>query len=126
MNLRNYSSGFLRRQQKLTKSSTCFDINIKHYNKEERKNRQIIKRQFSFFPDEELPGLKIQEKYCQITKKLVKMAGGQHYSLRWNNHESHVLKAFDSLLQNEALVDCTLVCEDQSIRAHKVVLSACR
>jgi len=53
------------------------------------------------------------------------MAGGQHYSLRWNNHESHVLKAFDSLLQNEALVDCTLVCEDQSIRAHKVVLSAC-
>jgi len=53
------------------------------------------------------------------------MASGQHYSLRWNNHESHVLKAFDSLLQNEALVDCTLVCEDTSIRAHKVVLSAC-
>ena len=54
------------------------------------------------------------------------MAGTQHYSLRWNNHQSHVLNAFDSLLQNEALVDCTLVCEDTSIRAHKVVLSACR
>jgi len=53
------------------------------------------------------------------------MAGTQHYSLRWNNHQSHVLNAFDALLQNEALVDCTLVCEDTSIRAHKVVLSAC-
>ncbi len=53
-------------------------------------------------------------------------AGPQHYSLRWNNHQSHVLNAFDSLLQNESLVDCTLVCEDTSIRAHKVVLSACR
>jgi hypothetical protein len=53
------------------------------------------------------------------------MAGSQHYSLRWNNHQSHVLSAFDDLLQNEALVDCTLVCEDTSIKAHKVVLSAC-
>ena len=50
----------------------------------------------------------------------------QHYSLRWNNHQSHVLNAFDTLLQNESLVDCTLVCEDTSIKAHKVVLSACR
>lgn len=52
--------------------------------------------------------------------------GTQHYSLRWNNHQSHVLSAFDALLQNESLVDCTLVCEDTSVRAHKVVLSACR
>ena len=51
---------------------------------------------------------------------------GQHYSLRWNNHQSHVLSAFDDLLQSEALVDCTLVCEDTNIKAHKVVLSACR
>ena len=53
-------------------------------------------------------------------------SSAQHYSLRWNNHQSHVLNAFDALLQNESLVDCTLVCEDTSIRAHKVVLSACR
>ena len=52
--------------------------------------------------------------------------GSQHYSLRWNNHQSHVLSAFDDLLQSEALVDCTLVCEDTNIKAHKVVLSACR
>ena len=53
-------------------------------------------------------------------------SSAQHYSLGWNNHQSHVLNAFDALLQNESLVDCTLVCEDTSIRAHKVVLSACR
>jgi len=52
-------------------------------------------------------------------------SNNQHYSLRWNNHQSHVLNAFEALLQNESLVDCTLVCEDTSIRAHKVVLSAC-
>jgi len=49
----------------------------------------------------------------------------QHYSLRWNNHQSHLLSAFDSLLQNESLVDCTIMCEDSAVRAHKVVLSAC-
>uniref|UniRef100_T1HY62 BTB domain-containing protein n=1 Tax=Rhodnius prolixus TaxID=13249 RepID=T1HY62_RHOPR len=48
-----------------------------------------------------------------------------HYSLRWNNHQSHLLTAFDTLLQNETLVDVTLVCEETSFKAHKVVLSAC-
>ncbi|BES87827.1 helix-turn-helix, Psq domain [Nesidiocoris tenuis] len=48
-----------------------------------------------------------------------------HYSLRWNNHQSHLLTAFDSLLQNETLVDVTLVCEESTFKAHKVVLSAC-
>ena len=51
--------------------------------------------------------------------------GSQHYSLRWNNHQHHLLSAFDSLLQNESLVDCTIMCEDGGVRAHKVVLSAC-
>ncbi|CAG9856996.1 unnamed protein product [Phyllotreta striolata] len=48
-----------------------------------------------------------------------------HYSLRWNNHQSHILQAFDALLQAETLVDVTLVCAETSVRAHKVVLSAC-
>lgn len=48
------------------------------------------------------------------------------YSLRWNNHQNHMLSAFESLLQNETLVDVTLVCNaETSVRAHKVVLSAC-
>lgn len=48
-----------------------------------------------------------------------------HYSLRWNNHQNHILAAFDALLQAETLVDVSLVCAERSVRAHKVVLSAC-
>ncbi|CAG9832972.1 unnamed protein product [Diabrotica balteata] len=48
-----------------------------------------------------------------------------HYSLRWNNHQTHILSAFEALLQAETLVDVTLVCAETSVRAHKVVLSAC-
>lgn len=48
-----------------------------------------------------------------------------HYSLRWNNHQNHILSAFEALLQAETLVDVTLVCAETSVRAHKVVLSAC-
>ncbi|XP_070505106.1 protein jim lovell isoform X2 [Chironomus tepperi] len=49
----------------------------------------------------------------------------ENYSLRWNNHQSHILESFDALLQQNSLVDVTLVCADRSLRAHKVVLSAC-
>ncbi|CAH1109326.1 unnamed protein product [Psylliodes chrysocephalus] len=55
------------------------------------------------------------------TKKMTQ----SHYSLRWNNHQTHILAAFDALLQAETLVDVTLVCAETSVRAHKVVLSAC-
>ncbi|XP_011180436.1 protein jim lovell [Zeugodacus cucurbitae] len=48
-----------------------------------------------------------------------------HYSLRWNNHQNHILRAFDALLQTKTLVDVTLVCAETSIHAHKMVLSAC-
>lgn len=49
-----------------------------------------------------------------------------HYSLRWNNHQVHITQAFEALLHAEVLVDVTLVCSDSSLKAHKVVLSACR
>ncbi|GBP82060.1 Protein tramtrack, beta isoform [Eumeta japonica] len=52
--------------------------------------------------------------------------GSEHYCLRWNNHQSNLLGVFSQLLQDESLVDVTLACsEGVSIRAHKVVLSAC-
>ncbi|XP_046406970.1 protein bric-a-brac 1-like isoform X3 [Ischnura elegans] len=51
--------------------------------------------------------------------------GSEHYCLRWNNHQSNLLGVFSQLLQDEALVDVTLACEGHSLRAHKVVLSAC-
>lgn len=53
------------------------------------------------------------------------MSSKENYSLRWNNHQNHILRAFDALLQSKTLVDVTLVCAETSIRAHKVVLSAC-
>ncbi|XKL60844.1 hypothetical protein PGB90_007901 [Kerria lacca] len=51
--------------------------------------------------------------------------GSAKYSLRWNNHQTHLLNAFEGLLHNETLVDVTLVCQETTFKAHKVVLSAC-
>lgn len=52
--------------------------------------------------------------------------GSDRYCLRWNNHQNNLLGVFSQLLQEESLVDVTLACsEGHSIRAHKVVLSAC-
>ena len=48
-----------------------------------------------------------------------------HYCLRWTNHGSHVLSVFAQLLRDESLVDVTLSAEGRSVRAHKMILSAC-
>ncbi|XP_029673866.1 protein jim lovell [Formica exsecta] len=47
------------------------------------------------------------------------------YSLRWNNHQAHIQQFFQELLHEENLVDVTLICAETSVKAHKVVLSAC-
>ncbi|KMQ96552.1 protein tkr [Lasius niger] len=47
------------------------------------------------------------------------------YSLRWNNHQAHIQQFFQELLHEENLVDVTLICAESSVKAHKVVLSAC-
>ncbi|XP_013180267.1 PREDICTED: protein jim lovell [Papilio xuthus] len=49
----------------------------------------------------------------------------EHYSLRWNNHQAHLLRSFEALLHAETLVDVTLVCSERRVRAHKVLLGAC-
>ncbi|XP_050677198.1 protein jim lovell isoform X2 [Leptidea sinapis] len=49
----------------------------------------------------------------------------EHYSLRWNNHQAHLLRSFEALLHAETLVDVTLVCAERRVRAHKVLLGAC-
>uniref|UniRef100_T1IXC3 BTB domain-containing protein n=1 Tax=Strigamia maritima TaxID=126957 RepID=T1IXC3_STRMM len=51
--------------------------------------------------------------------------GSQQFCLRWNNHQMNMLNVFESLLQNEVLVDVTLACDGLTLKAHKVVLSAC-
>ncbi|XP_055373241.1 protein bric-a-brac 1-like [Condylostylus longicornis] len=49
----------------------------------------------------------------------------QQFCLRWNNYQSNLTSVFDELLQNESFVDVTLACDGQSIKAHKMILSAC-
>lgn len=52
-------------------------------------------------------------------------AGEQQFCLKWNNHRSTILSVFDTLLEEESLVDVTLSAEGQFLRAHRVILSAC-
>ena len=45
--------------------------------------------------------------------------------LKWNDFQSLVQASFAELRNDTDFADVTLACEDQSIKAHKVVLSAC-
>ncbi|XP_017066395.1 protein bric-a-brac 2 isoform X2 [Drosophila eugracilis] len=61
-------------------------------------------------------------------RKMAPPSGGgdnQQFCLRWNNYQSNLTNVFDELLQSESFVDVTLSCEGHSIKAHKMVLSAC-
>ncbi|XP_037923492.1 longitudinals lacking protein, isoforms H/M/V isoform X2 [Hermetia illucens] len=49
----------------------------------------------------------------------------QYFSLRWNNYQSTMTTVFQQLREDQSFVDVTLSCEHGSIKAHKVVLSAC-
>ncbi len=49
----------------------------------------------------------------------------QQYCLRWNNHSESIVSEFEILLGQEDFVDVTLSCDKRSLKAHKVVLSAC-
>ena len=45
--------------------------------------------------------------------------------LNWNDFKDLVKVSFEELRTDTDFTDVTLACEDQSIKAHKVVLSAC-
>ncbi|XP_044259799.1 uncharacterized protein LOC123008185 [Tribolium madens] len=49
----------------------------------------------------------------------------QQYCLRWRYHHSNLQTMFSQLLEKEAFCDVTLACEGRTIKAHKIVLSAC-
>lgn len=53
------------------------------------------------------------------------MAEKQQYCLKWNNYQSNVTTTFKELLEVEDFVDITLSAEGKTLKAHKVVLSAC-
>ena len=49
----------------------------------------------------------------------------QAFCLKLNSHQSHMIEAFQRLYNDEVLVDCTLSCAGGTLKAHKLVLSAC-
>jgi hypothetical protein len=53
------------------------------------------------------------------------MTDGKQYCLKWNNFSDNILTSLESLRGDEDFVDVTIACEGQSLKAHKVVLSAC-
>lgn len=60
-----------------------------------------------------------------ICDKITVNTAHQQFCLRWNNYGRNLTNVFDQLLQNESFVDVTLACDGHSIKAHKMVLSAC-
>lgn len=50
---------------------------------------------------------------------------GDHFCLKWNNHQENLTGIFTKLLDEEKLVDVSLVCEEKIFKAHRMVLSAC-
>ncbi|XP_017798016.1 PREDICTED: uncharacterized protein LOC108579084 [Habropoda laboriosa] len=44
--------------------------------------------------------------------------------LQWAGHARHITEKFSELLARQALVDVTLVCEEQKLRIHKLVLAS--
>ena len=45
--------------------------------------------------------------------------------LKWNDFQDQAQASFQELRNDNDFTDVTLACEDQSIKAHKVILSAC-
>lgn len=55
----------------------------------------------------------------------IDIEGPSEFCLRWNNYQTNLLSVFEQLLEKQEFVDVTLCCEGYSVKAHKIVLSAC-
>lgn len=90
----------------------CIELFMKLYTE---KWYQIFIPKFSL-------SLSLQENNNNHTSKMVDT---QHFCLRWNNYQSSITSAFENLRDDEDFVDVTLACDGRSLKAHRVVLSAC-
>ncbi|XP_046747755.1 uncharacterized protein LOC124412148 isoform X2 [Diprion similis] len=69
-----------------------------------------------------------QDQRAQLSSIVTKgenMEGNQQFNLRWNNHTNNILQVFMEHLSSEQLVDVTLSCQGQFVKAHRMILSAC-
>ena len=53
------------------------------------------------------------------------MSSTEKFNLRWNDFETNIRSSIGELRSVEDFVDVTLVCENEQINAHKVIISAC-
>ncbi|TMW53570.1 hypothetical protein DOY81_001334 [Sarcophaga bullata] len=86
--------------------------------KPEKHRNEVPPKQTHFLGAEKMPDI-IKSNGDAVTRN------NQQFCLRWNNYQTNLTNVFDELLQNESFVDVTLACEGQSIKAHKMILSAC-
>ena len=53
------------------------------------------------------------------------MGNEENFCLRWNDFESIISTSFRGLREDKDFFDVTLVCDNNQLQAHKVILSAC-
>jgi len=56
---------------------------------------------------------------------ILSIMGAEKFCLRWNDFETNLSSAFRGLRTDQDLFDVTLSCGEESLQAHKLVLSAC-
>ena len=49
----------------------------------------------------------------------------EKFCLKWNDFESNISGAFRELRDERDFFDVTLACDENQIKAHKVIISAC-
>lgn len=79
----------------------------------------IIIRHYSLFPLTTIPFFSLFK-----VNNFVAMLP-QQYCLRWKYHHSNLQTMFSQLLDRGCFCDVTLACDGQTLKAHRVVLSAC-
>jgi len=51
--------------------------------------------------------------------------GTEQFCLRWNDFHQNITSAFSDIRDDEDFLDVTLVCDGDTVKAHRLVLSAC-
>ena len=69
--------------------------------------------------------LEVQSYYFTCSPWFLFFRMADQFCLKWNNYQLSLTSAFKHLLEEEDFVDVTLSAEGKSLKAHKVVLSAC-